>query len=296
MKSSAPLHGASQVGATPTHCAVLPPCRELASCVRVYVTRSTVGASLEDFERHNFYPASLACSISWTLQGQTELLRVGSQVVNAMATSAVMFSGPQTQPCETRNPGAVEFFLLMFMPDAFYALTGIDLHAHTNRHSPLHEVLGTEWQSMANAVMAAQDDSQRVQIIELFLQPLWKAARPLDRVLSSHFLADWMRSISIRTVVSQKSRGLRQMERNIKRWTGQTQRQLLRMVRGETAYLHARTLKARGDLVWSDVASEMGFSDQSHLCREFYKLTGLQPEKVLSNIEHDERLWIYKAW
>lgn len=296
MNLPVPPHGISHASALPTRSAVVAPRRELASCVRAYVTRGTTGALLQDHERHNFYPASLSCSISWTLQGQTELVRVGNQVVNAAARSPVMFSGPHTQPCETRNPGPVEFFLLMFMPDAFHALTGMDLQAHTNQHRPLHEVLGADWQGLADDVMVAGDDAQRIQRIESFLLPLWQAARPTALPLAPHYLADWVRSLAMRCVVSSTGKSLRQIERRVKQWTGQTQRQLLRMARGEETYLHVRALRERGDLVWSDVATEKGFSDQSHLCREFRKLTGLQPETVLGNLECDERLWIFRVW
>lgn len=287
---------APPVSAVPTHCAVFTPSRELTSCVRAYVTRSTIGANLQDLERHNLYPASLSCSISWTLRGQTELLRVGSQVVNAMARSSMVFSGPQTEPIETRNPGPVQFFLLMFLPDAFHAMTGVNLQAYTNRHTSLHEVLDVEWQRMAIDVMAAQDDSRRVQIIETFLRPRWQAARPATLPLAPQGLTDWVRHLAMRCAMSPTGKSLRQIERRVKQWTGQTQRQLIRMTRGERAYLNAREQCERGDLVWSALAVDEGFSDQSHFCREFRKLTGLQPEAVLGKFDRDERLWIYKVW
>lgn len=280
----------------PTHCAVLPPRWELASCVRAYVTRSTIGAQLQAHERHNFYPASLSCAVSWTLQGQTELVRVGDQAIHALARCPVMFSGPHTQPCETRNPGPVQFFLLMFLPDAFHALTGIDLQNHTNQHRPLHEVLPTDWQAMATGVMLADTDAHRIQLIEAFLLPRWQAARRSARTLQPHVLTDWTRSFVLHCVTSAAGKSMRQIERRVKQWTGQTQRQLHRMVRGENTFLQARTLRERGNLTWSAFAIDKGFSDQSHLCREFRKLTGLQPEKVLDNLDSDERLWLYKAW
>ena len=109
-------------------------------------------------------------------------------------------------------------------------------------------------------------------------------------------MMDWVRNVAMRGATSVTGRSLRQIERRVKQWTGQTQRQLVRVARGEETYLHARTLRERADLVWSDVAAQKGFSDQSHLCREFRKLTGLQPETVLGNLESDERLWIYRVW
>lgn len=279
-----------------TRAATSAPSHGLASCVRAYVTRSTMGVNLEPDERRNFYPASVACAISWTLQGKTELVRIGDRVVNAIAPSQVMFTGPHLLPSETRNPGPVEFFLLLFMPDAFHALTGVDLLAYTNQHRPLNEVLGADWQTMADSVMAAADDAMRIRLIEAFLLPRWKAARPHNWVPLANDLIDWVHSLEMRYVTAPSGRSLRQTERRIKQWTGQTNRQLQRMVRGETTFLIARHSKQTNALVWTDVAAESGFSDQSHFCREFRKLTGLQPEQVMQNLNTDERLWIFKTW
>ena len=288
---------ASQKARQPTtHSAVLPPRWELASCVRAFVTRSTVGAPLQAHERHNFYPATIACAISWTVQGQTELVRVGDQVFNAMATSPVVFSGPQTQPCETRNPAHVQFFLLLLLPDAFHALTGIDLQAHVNQHRPLDDLLPDDWQAMAGQAMAADHDAHRIEIIEAFLLPRWQAARPHSGLLCTHFLTDWVNHFALKCATSAPGKSLRQLERRVKQWTGQTQHQLQRMVRREKSFLQARELHEEGKLSWSAFAADKGFSDQSHLCREFRKLTGFQPGILMDSLDRDERLWIYKAW
>lgn len=279
-----------------TQSAVLAPRWELASCVRAFVTRSTVGAPLQAHERHNFYPATIACAISWTLQGQTELVRVGDQLLNAMATSPIVFSGPQTQPCETRNPGHVQFFLLLLLPDAFHALTGIDLQAHVNQHLSLDDLLPDAWQDMTKQVMAADHDAHRIEIIEAFLLPRWQAVRPHSGLLPINFLTDWISHFALKCVTSAPGKSLRQLERRVKQWTGQTKRQLQRMVRSENSFLQARALHERGNLSWSAFAAEKGFSDQSHLCREFRKLTGLQPSTLMGCLDTDERLWIYKVW
>jgi AraC-like DNA-binding protein len=282
--------------AVATQSAVHAPDQTLASCVRAYVTRSTLGVLLEPHQRHNFYPATLACAISWTLQGHTELVRVGDQYFNAKAPSPVMFSGPHSLPSETRNPGPVQFFLLLFMPDAFYALTGVDLLMYTNQHRPLHAVLDANWQGMADRVMAASSDEARIRVIEDFLLPRWNTARPRAWATASNTLMDWAQSLAMRYLTSSMGRGLRQVERRIKQWTGQTHRQLRRLARGERTFLLARNNKQRDTLVWSDLAVESGYSDQSHLCREFRKLTGLRPDQVMHHMDTDERLWIFKAW
>ncbi|QTD44424.1 AraC family transcriptional regulator [Ottowia testudinis] len=278
-----------------TRTVLIKPHAELADCARGYVVRSTIGADLQAHERHNFFPAALNCSISWTVHGQTHMVRLGDCAIGGPAPSPIMFSGPQTVPSETRNPGPVHFFLCMLLPDAVRALTGLDLQAHTNRHSPLHEVLDGDWRAMAEAVQTARDDAERVKLIEAFLHPRWQLARAGAAQRSSE-AGDWMQALVQRAAASGRGRSLRQTERRMKLWTGQTLRQLQRLHRGEALFVHARQAQDAGLLAWADLAAAYGYADQSHLCRDFRKLSGLRLAKVFQTMRSDERFWIFRAW
>lgn len=283
------------VPAQATRTVLIQPHAELADCVRGYVVRSTVGADLHAHERHNFFPAALNCSISWTIEGETHMVRMGDQFISSPAPSPIMFSGPQTVPSETRNPGPVHFFLCMLLPDAVRALTGIDVQAHTNRHSPLHAVLDDEWKAVSEAIQTARDDAERVQWIEAFLLPRWQQVRagalrrgPEER--------DWMQGLALRAAASGHGRSLRQTERRVKTWTGQTLRQLQRLHRGEALFVRARQAQLEGALKWADLAAAHGYADQSHLCRDFRKLSGLRLTQVFGAMRSDERFWIFRIW
>lgn len=80
----------------------------------------------------------------------------------------------------------------------------------------------------------------------------------------------------------------RQLERRFRESTGLTPKQFLR-----TCRLHATSvnLVEETHLNWAARAAEMGFTDQSHLNREFSSLTGRTPRsfaEFLGNIEYDE--------
>ncbi|MEZ5427184.1 MAG: AraC family transcriptional regulator [Pyrinomonadaceae bacterium] len=80
----------------------------------------------------------------------------------------------------------------------------------------------------------------------------------------------------------------RQLERRFRECSGLTPKQFLRVRR---LYATSINVIEEKHLNWADRAAEMGFTDQSHLNREFSTLTGRTPKsfaEFLENIEYDE--------
>lgn len=284
--------------AAPTSAALIAPSLAVASCVRGYVTRSTLGADLSPQQRQNHYPASPLCSISWLLQGESIIIQRGDTPVNERA-SAITFLGPHTVPGITANPGPVQVFMLVLFPPAVQAMTGLDIAALVNRPVPLESVLDAAWIAMAQAVQQARDDAARVQLIEAFLVPRWHAvstnAMPrMDR--HRH----WVEALALQAATSGVGKSLRQMERRIKEWAGLPLRDLRRLARTDASFVDTRNAyvadTANRSPNWADVAADGGFSDQSHFCRESRRVTGLSPNELLRAVEEEESFWIYRIW
>lgn len=124
----------------------------LSHCVRAIVTRSTLGVG-----RHwppawhiNHFPASPLCSISWFFSGHSDWL--GDAGLAPQRLPRVCLSGPFTRPSRTRNSPEGHGMMLMLLPDAMQALTGVEPASLTNRLAPLEDVLDADWQAMAQAV------------------------------------------------------------------------------------------------------------------------------------------------
>ena len=47
---------------------------------------------------------------------------------------------------------------------------------------------------------------------------------------------------------------------------------------------------------WAEVAADLGYADQSHLCRELRRYTGFSPQQLWRCVPDDDDLWVYKAW
>lgn len=270
----------------------------LASCVRGVMVRDTRTEVLDDTQRYNHLPAAPTCALLWYLQGDCLVLEQGAPAHPASPRKAIArttLCGPFTQPTISWNPGPIHAFMVLLMPDALAHMAGLDTTALLDRIVPADELFGADWQAMFRQVEAAADDDARVALVEAFLLSRWQQARPASP-LSSHRLTDWSRSLALRAATSGLGRSLRQAERRIKRWTGQTYRNLLGLGRSERAFFHSTAAHQSGAVNWSDIAEQSGYADQSHLCRETRRVTGFTPEELRRLISTEESLWAYRLW
>lgn len=272
----------------------------LSGCVRAIVARSTLGLGRHWPEswRYNHFPASPLCGIGWFVAGHSDLIDEGWPAEPGSPGKRlpqVYVGGPLTRPIVSRNSTEGQVLMLMLLPDAVQALTGLNPADWLNRCEPLHTALGVDWQSLSDAVLNAADDEARVQLIEDFLLPRWQAARRGRDAPGLLRLKDWTRSLALRAATSGVGRSLRQSERRIKGWTGLPMRELRGLGRAEQAFF--RTLEQGDERVsWADVAADVGYADQSHLCRETRRLTGFSPAELRSRIAEDESFWLYRIW
>jgi AraC-like DNA-binding protein len=272
----------------------------LSACVRAIVARSTVGVGRHWPEswRYNHFPASPLCGISWFVAGHSEVIDAGWPAEPGspgQRLPQVYFGGPLTRPLVSRNSIEGHALMLMLLPDAVKALTGLNPADWLNRCEPLPAVLAAPWQALSDSVLAAADDDTRVTLIEDFLVPRWQAARPLSAPTGLLRLQDWAQALALRAATSGAGRSLRQAERRIKGWTGLPMRELRGLGRAEQAFF--RTLEQFDEPArWAEVAADAGYADQSHLCRETRRVTGFSPAELRSRIAEDESFWIYRIW
>ncbi|MBI3636439.1 MAG: AraC family transcriptional regulator [Candidatus Rokubacteria bacterium] len=262
----------------------------LASCVRAHIVRSTVGVPLTTDERYNYFPATPSCIITWFIQGTSERSSTGQRL-----PGPIVFRGPHTIPTITYNPGPVQMFMMLVMPDALRAMTGIDAGQHVNRLSAAQDVFDAAWLSMLSSALGAPDDAARVQLIEEFIDPRWQAARR-DAWGYARNYRDWTRALAMRAAMSGLGRSVRQVERRVRAWAGLPLRTLHGLSRAERSFFGALDADARGRLNWAEVAADAGYADQSHLCRESRRITGLSPRELMRRMQEQEGFWVYRIW
>ncbi|WP_338768617.1 helix-turn-helix domain-containing protein [Massilia sp. METH4] len=280
----------------PTAARLVPPRVALASCIRGYMVRSTLGVQLAPGQRLNRFPATPFCSITWMIEGSGELLepaRAGAVAQQGMA----IFSGPWTQPFMTGNPGPVHTFTVLFFADALHALTGLDMAAQLDTMAQVDAVLGDEWDAVSGAVLAAADDEARIRLFEDWLEPRWRVARGVASGAATWSPArDWVQALAVRAAATGAGRSARMVERRVRAWAGHPLRTLRRLARVEESLLAARDEQQAGQLSLSDVALRGGYSDQAHLSREARELIGASPREIIRLAQTDESYWPYRIW
>ncbi|RZI98389.1 MAG: AraC family transcriptional regulator, partial [Haliea sp.] len=161
----------------------------LTACMRAVMSRNSVGVPLSDEQRYNYFPASPLCSLSWWFAGESFAVpfTAGELAVQERIPlrATIVLGGPHNRPSVSWNPGPAHGMMLMLMPDAMQALTGIHSDALVNRVVAAQDLLPPAWMRMCHAVQQAADDDARVMLIEEFLDPLWQAARPASPAIAS---------------------------------------------------------------------------------------------------------------
>jgi AraC-like DNA-binding protein len=181
---------------------------------------------------------------------------------------------------------------MLFFPDAFQMLTGIDVQALVNQSTPAERGLPGDWHAWANSLQAEGDDEARLALIEDFLLPRWQAIAP-QRTAGRRY-AEWAEALAVRAATSSAGRSLRQIERRVKTWAGLPMRELRAVSRAERAFLAA--MSAEGPVNWAELAADTDYADQSHLCRETRRMTGFSPDDLRRRIGSEEAFWAYRLW
>ncbi len=285
---------------TPEHTRLFLPPLALAGCLRGIVLRDTTTTVLDAAQRENYFPAMPLMTLAFWFEGEGDWLATPGFLPPQAGYSfrPLMLHGPFTRPTHTRNGGPASALFLLFLPDAFSALTGIDPGALVNTVVDARAVLPADWVQWAASLAALPDNTARVAAVEAFLQPRWESKQahlPLGRRF-----AHWADALAVRAATSGVGRSVRQAERRVKAWVGLPMREIRAVSRAEQAlFKAAATLQINPEadgLKWADLAAESAYADQSHFCRETRRITGFSPEQLMRRVVNDEAFWCYRIW
>lgn len=278
---------------------ILWPRPSLGGCVFAAIVRDTRGVALSDAERFNHFPAGPFCAVTVTIDGAGHLIAhqdFASAPWSAPLMPTHAISGPQRRPTVSWNPGSVYAVTIIFYPDAFVALSGTDVRNFVDRVVDAEPVLTMDLMDILREFHHRARNANIYRsfgVLEDGLELVWHRARPKGHVVSA-WLQDWGRSIAARAALSGAGRSARQIARRIKAMTGLTDRELYAFGRSERLYARIGSEHQAGRLDWALLASDAGFSDQSHMARRVRRETGLPPAQLLHAVEHNEAFWCYR--
>ena len=185
---------------------------------------------------------------------------------------------------------------IAFYPDAFSALTGLDLGQFTGRAMPADAALP---QTILKPCCSFFDAIEREGVHHSFagfedeIEILWTGARPTGR-RPIRWLEDWTASLACRAAFSDLGRSTRQTARRIRSWTGVSRRDLHGLGHTEQLYAQLHAAMQSGAVDWAELAAASGFADQAHMIRRLRRHTGFTPEQLRRSAGHDEAFWAYR--
>jgi AraC-like DNA-binding protein len=268
----------------------------LAGCIFGAFLRDTRNYPLEHEQRFNHFAAAPYCCLTWFFEGQAHIVDWPSGAHDPASQPpmySVVLSGPQRKPTTSWNPGPINAMTLVLYPDALAALSGMDVSKTRDCIVPVDTLLTGPLLDLCNNVLQHGNAEERFQRIQDGLEPLWQQARPPGHAVG-HRLADWSRTLAIRAATSGAGRSVRQIERRIRAWGGQSRRDILNYSRTEQAFAIATANRGKEGMSLAQLAADAGFADQSHMTRHVRRETGFTPEQLRDRIENDETFWCYR--
>ncbi|CAB1369930.1 helix-turn-helix domain-containing protein [Denitratisoma oestradiolicum] len=269
------------------------PSPALGACMLAGVERDTRGCVLNDAERFNYYPATPMAVISWIFEGALHVVEergASPRPTLGPALPRLVFSGPQRRPSVSWSPGAVHALSVGFYPEALCRLICQPMETYLDQHLPLEAVASLPLLQACQSIIDARDDDP-FAMLEAYFQPLW--CEP-GRASPAPYLGDWVRSLATRAAHSTAGRSLRQLQRRVRDWTGQSYRDLQLFTRVEEAFIHRIGAHVSSAPDLAAIAADAGFADQSHMGREIRRVTGLSPARFGECLTNDEAFWYYR--
>jgi AraC-like DNA-binding protein len=271
----------------------------VAGCVFCTIIRDTRGVALDHSQRFNFFPAAPVCSVAWVLAGDCHLVERPEQMerpwTGAKLPGLAVF-GPQLGPLVSWNPGETYAITISFYPDAFAAMTGLDLSQFAGRMASAEQVLPP---AILQPCREFRDDIGReglergCSILEDKIEIIWSGARP-PGPRPVRRIKDWSRSLAVRAAFTDLGRSTRQIARRVKSWTGVSQRDLQGLGHTEQLYANLHEAIAEGEVDWAGLAAASGFADQAHMIRQLRRHTGFTPEQLRQSTRTHEAFWGYR--
>lgn len=259
----------------------------------IWVLRSEAGDAAE------ILPAAPSAELVFSLGADTVWTREGGAKAELCGH---FLSGPRTGYRSMRSKGGVHYIAASLRPGAALKLFGPDSAGWAEEDLEVGSLpgrLAAELSSLAEDLAAVgspeggpAEDAARIDLLEA-----WLAGRNLHepspddaRIASALGLvvAGRCRLTSAASLADYLGVGLKRLERASFRLYGLGPKALLRLGRFERAQRASRSGPAireastgaprEGGVDWAALALELGFSDQSHLVREFRAFSSLSPE------------------
>jgi AraC-like DNA-binding protein len=172
--------------------------------------------------------------------------------------------------------GESRIFSIRFRPAGFHPFCGSRLSALADRTVPICEVFGPGGDGLVEQVIALEDETQRVEVVDAFIRDRLPRPDPLVTVLNrivERIITD--RGITrVDDLAAQVGFGKRRLQRLFNEYVGVSPKWVIQRYRLHDA---AERLDEGEDVDLAALALELGYFDQAHFARAFKAIVGKPP-------------------
>ena len=185
-------------------------------------------------------------------------------------------AGLHERQVTTEHPGRSLGLQVDLDPLAARALVGAPLHELANRTVPLEEILDAPF--LVERLAAASNWDDRFALLDDALGRRLADTRPSREVAWAwRRLRETHGRVPIGTLAAELGWSRKRIVARFRDEIGLPPKSVARQLRFE------RACELAGTMPWGELAFACGFSDQSHLIREFRRVTGRTPETFLQD-------------
>lgn len=177
----------------------------------------------------------------------------------------------------------IELIIVVFQPNGIHQLLGIPANEFHDSIIPVEDIFDEKITTLQESLLQ-QNNEIRVELLNSFFRSLITSKTASNQFLINHSLNFIIKNkghFSIKQLVEYTGYTERHLERKFKECIGLNPKKFGNVIR-----LHhfLKLVKDKtDDINLTSICYDAGFSDQSHLIKEFRKHTGITPTEYISN-------------
>ena len=190
--------------------------------------------------------------------------------------------GQITKYIEIAPTGVSGIISARFLPDGLTPFLDIPVSALENEAVPVSEIFFDEGKELEENVIGANNNEERIRLIEKFLLSKLTGSRAIDTITKScvEVIFQSHGQINVVELADRMNINRRNMERKFTSLIGISPKQLARVARLQA------TMKMLGQKNFTSLTSlayENGYYDQAHFIKDFKEFTGISPKSFFGD-------------
>lgn len=192
--------------------------------------------------------------------------------------------------------GNLDYIMVAFYPVAAKIFFGIPMHETRNRNIETELLGDTSLRDLANRLMDTKDNRRCADLIESYLlDKLHSSTADIDKLNRMNAVVGSINSgyQNITELSNMACLGYKQFKRTFAEYAGLNPKEFIQIVRFRKV-LHSLHSGVQTNL--NELAYECGYSDKSHLLKDFRTFTGYTPKEYLSTCDpYSEYLSLFNS-